>query len=58
MGQPTQTAGVASTAAQGTTKGFIGWIPDAQQANYVVTGSQVSDARPSSPTDRKKQFYR
>jgi hypothetical protein len=58
MGVPTQVAGVTSTPAQGLTNGFIGWIPDAQQANYKVTGSQVSDSRPTTSTDRKKQFYR
>ena len=58
MGQPTQATGVASTPAQGLTNGFIGWIPDDKQANLKVTGSQVSDSRPTAPTDRVKQFYR
>lgn len=58
MGQPTQATGVASTAAQAQTNGFIGWIPDDKQANLKVTGSQATDSRPASPTDRYKQFYR
>jgi hypothetical protein len=58
MGTPTQMAGVVSTPAQALTNGFIGWIPDDKQANLKVVGSQVSDARPTLPTDRNKQFYR
>lgn len=58
MGVPTQATGVVSSAANGLTNGFIGWIPDDKQANLKVTGSQVSDTRPASTTDAKKQFYR